>query len=406
MVSNLPYNVATPVVVARARDRADDRALPRDGAARGRRAARGGRRHEGVRRGVGEGRVLRRRAKVVGSVPPSVFVPKPKVDSALVQLVRRAQPPVVGARCRAAVRAGARRLRDPPQDAAPRARGSSVDAERRSLVAGIDPTARAETLDARRLGPARPRPWRDPRSTRTRSSRCRCASSAAAPTATTSSTRSMVSVTEPHDALDIEPASRHVADRRRAVRRGRARRRLEPRVARARRDAARRVADRAAQGHPDRRRARRRIGRRGRGARARFGADAARSRRRSVPTCRSACTAAPRGCAASATSLEPVDQPADARRDRDAAVRLLDRRRLPGVGRARRARTTAPQRPRSRRRTPSNRGSPRSGARSRTRSRRARVLAGSGSSYAVVFDDASRSSARTASRRGDRIDRS
>ena len=59
MVSNLPYNVATPVVVRALETAPDDRSLPRDGAARGGGAARRGAGHQGLRRGVGEGRVLR-----------------------------------------------------------------------------------------------------------------------------------------------------------------------------------------------------------------------------------------------------------------------------------------------------------------------------------------------------------
>ena len=119
-----------------------------DGAARGGGAPRRRARRPAVRRGVGEGRVLRRGARWSALVPPTVFVPRPKVDSALVRLRRRAAPPVTcrrptrcsrscapgsrsGARCCAAsLRAGARR----------RAR------RRCSSRAGVAPTARAEAL--------------------------------------------------------------------------------------------------------------------------------------------------------------------------------------------------------------------------------------------------------------------
>jgi len=86
---------------------------------------------------------LRATAEVVGRVPPTVFVPQPRVESALVRIVRRHRPAV---------------------DADPVALSRLVDAgfnQRRKMLrrslsglvdadgfaqAGVDPTARAETL--------------------------------------------------------------------------------------------------------------------------------------------------------------------------------------------------------------------------------------------------------------------
>src|SRR6266536_1353411 len=92
-VSNLPYNVATPVVIRLLEE------APSVGSAL-----------VMVQREVAERLVAPpgssaygapsvrvayfAHAKIVGSVPRAVFVPTPKVDSALVELVRRETPPV------------------------------------------------------------------------------------------------------------------------------------------------------------------------------------------------------------------------------------------------------------------------------------------------------------------------
>ncbi len=93
MVANLPYNVATPVVM-RALDSAPmiTRMLVMVQREVGERLA----------AGVGDdayGAVSVKvayyaTAKVVGTVSPNVFIPKPKVESALVRLVRHDAPPV------------------------------------------------------------------------------------------------------------------------------------------------------------------------------------------------------------------------------------------------------------------------------------------------------------------------
>ena len=163
----------------------------------------------------------------------------------------------------------------------------------------------------------------------------------------------VVPVSEPHDELVIRPATTHVDLGDRSARRRRADRRHEPGGARRAR-ARRQRQHRAAQGHPARRRARRRIGRRGRGARrarpaspgstshyldveriaATLGAD--------VPFClRSGGAMRMRGIG---DDLEPVHAARARGRDRDAAVRLRDRRRVPRVGRRSAARSARPSR--------------------------------------------------------------
>ena len=121
MVSNLPYNVATPVVM-RALETAPmiDRLLVMVQREVGERlAAVPGTKAYGA---LSVKVAYYAQADVVGSVPPDVFVPKPKVDSALVRLHRHAQPPVSVSGSRSALRARAGRLRDPAQDTAARAR--------------------------------------------------------------------------------------------------------------------------------------------------------------------------------------------------------------------------------------------------------------------------------------------
>jgi 16S rRNA (adenine1518-N6/adenine1519-N6)-dimethyltransferase len=146
MVANLPYNVATPLVV---------RGLET--------APMIGRYLVMVQREVGErlaaapgtrayGAVTVRvayyaEARVVGVVPPGVFVPRPNVESALVRLERRDAPPVDVPdvdRMFTLVRAGFATRRKTLR----RALGAVVGDRAPDLLvrAGIDPAARAETL--------------------------------------------------------------------------------------------------------------------------------------------------------------------------------------------------------------------------------------------------------------------
>ncbi len=151
LVANLPYNVATPIVVRALEDAPGlSRMLVM------------------VQREVGErwvagpgdpayGAVSVKvaywtTASIVGRVPPTVFVPRPKVDSVLVELVRRAVPAVdSGAveyrRFETVVRAGF---------------GHRRKMLRRSLAgvvepaaferAGVAPSARAEELSVEQWG--------------------------------------------------------------------------------------------------------------------------------------------------------------------------------------------------------------------------------------------------------------
>ena len=150
MVSNLPYNVATPVVV-RALETAPmiDRFLVMVQREVGERLAAGpGSKAYGA---VSVKVAYYAQADVVGTVPPAVFVPKPKVDSALVRLQRNAAPAVSVAdpeRMFELVRAGfatrrkmLRRAVAPALSLAPGDRAEWVFQR-----AGIDPSARAETL--------------------------------------------------------------------------------------------------------------------------------------------------------------------------------------------------------------------------------------------------------------------
>lgn len=146
MVSNLPYNVATPIVA---------RMLEAVPAVRSMLVM--------VQREVGERLVAGpgtkaygavsvkvayyARAKVVGLVPPTVFLPPPKVDSALVRIERHASPPVdveSPERLFTLVRAGFGQRRKMLRGAMRAELGDRLDVVLEA--AGIDGRARAETL--------------------------------------------------------------------------------------------------------------------------------------------------------------------------------------------------------------------------------------------------------------------
>ncbi len=142
LVANLPYNIATPLVLdLLAGVPAIDRMLVMVQHEVGERLAAG---PGDSAYGIPSVKVaFRATAEVVGRVPPTVFVPRPRVDSALVRITRRPSPAV---------------------DADPAVLFRLVDAGfgqrrkmlRRSLAsivppgaieaAGVDPTARAEQL--------------------------------------------------------------------------------------------------------------------------------------------------------------------------------------------------------------------------------------------------------------------
>jgi 16S rRNA (adenine1518-N6/adenine1519-N6)-dimethyltransferase len=142
MVSNLPYNVATPVVV-RALEEAPSikRFLVMVQREVGERLAAGpGTKAYGA---VSVKVAYYTDAAVAGSVPPDVFVPKPKVESALVRLRRRPHPVAVADpdRLFELVRAGFATRRKTLR----RALGPQVD-ESAFAAARVDGGARAETL--------------------------------------------------------------------------------------------------------------------------------------------------------------------------------------------------------------------------------------------------------------------
>jgi 16S rRNA (adenine1518-N6/adenine1519-N6)-dimethyltransferase len=143
MVANLPYNVATPVVV-RALEEAPmiDRYLVMVQREVGERLAAGvGDRAYGA---VSVKVAFYAEARVVGTVSANVFIPKPKVESALVSLVRRPAPAVDvrdPERLFELVRAGFATRRKSLRNAL--AGVVNVD---ELEAAGIDPKARAETL--------------------------------------------------------------------------------------------------------------------------------------------------------------------------------------------------------------------------------------------------------------------
>jgi len=146
MVSNLPYNVATPVVI-RAIETAPmiTRFLVMVQREVGERIAAGP--GDPAYGAVSVKVAYHCTAKVVGIVPPTVFVPRPKVDSALVRLERRVVPPVDVEdpdRMFVLVRAGFATRRKMLRRALTTVLGTRAAAVLRS--AGIDPEARAETL--------------------------------------------------------------------------------------------------------------------------------------------------------------------------------------------------------------------------------------------------------------------
>jgi 16S rRNA (adenine1518-N6/adenine1519-N6)-dimethyltransferase len=143
LVANLPYNIATPLVL----DLLDhvpqiDRMLVMVQREAGERLVAGA---GDAAYGIPSVKVAyHATGRIVGKVAPSVFVPRPRVESVLVDLRRRpapavsADPDVLFALVRAAFGQRRKMLR--------RALADVVDADDLE-AAGIDPTARAETLD-------------------------------------------------------------------------------------------------------------------------------------------------------------------------------------------------------------------------------------------------------------------
>ena len=145
-MSNLPYNVAVPVVV-RLLEEAEtvERILVMVQREVGERLAAGpGDPQYGA---VSVKVAYFAEAQVVGLVPPTVFMPKPKVDSALVRLRRRSEPPVSvpsADRLFTLVRAGfAQRRKMLRRSLTPVLGDATPDV---LAAAGVAPTARAEAL--------------------------------------------------------------------------------------------------------------------------------------------------------------------------------------------------------------------------------------------------------------------
>jgi 16S rRNA (adenine1518-N6/adenine1519-N6)-dimethyltransferase len=147
LVSNLPYNVATPIVARVLDDVPAVRSLlvmvQREAGER-LAAPPGGRDYGAVSVKV----AYHGRARVVGAVPRTVFVPEPNVDSVLVSIVRHAEPPVAVPSPDALftlVQTGFAQRRKMLRRALRPTLG-----ERATDVleaAGVDPRARAEALD-------------------------------------------------------------------------------------------------------------------------------------------------------------------------------------------------------------------------------------------------------------------
>jgi 16S rRNA (adenine1518-N6/adenine1519-N6)-dimethyltransferase len=146
LVANLPYNVATPLVVTLLEDvPAITRMLVMVQREAGERLAAGP--GEEAYGAVSVKVAYWASASVVGAVPPTVFYPRPRVDSALVAIERRAQPAVDVAtvdydRFAAVVRAGFAHRRKMLR----RSLDGVVDPAA-FAGAGVAPEARAEELD-------------------------------------------------------------------------------------------------------------------------------------------------------------------------------------------------------------------------------------------------------------------
>lgn len=142
LVANLPYNVATPLVLDLLRDAPNiERILvmvQREAAER--LAAPPGSRIYGI---PSVKAAFHADASIVGRVPASVFIPKPKVESALIRLDRRPSPAGVDRdRLFSLVEAGFGQRRKMLR----RALAGHVTAED-FAAADVDPTSRAEALD-------------------------------------------------------------------------------------------------------------------------------------------------------------------------------------------------------------------------------------------------------------------
>ena len=146
MVSNLPYNVATPLLARLLEEvpalRSMSVMVQKEVAER--LAAPPGTRACGA---ISVKVAYHATAAITGVVPPTVFMPRPKVDSAIVRFERRPEPPVdvpSAGGLFALARAGFAQRRKTLRQALKSHLGSRV--EEVLAAAGIAPMARAETL--------------------------------------------------------------------------------------------------------------------------------------------------------------------------------------------------------------------------------------------------------------------
>ena len=151
LVANLPYNVATPMVlrVLEAAPQVGSMLVMVQREVGERLAAAPG---EGAYGAVSVKLRYWAHATVVGTVPPTVFVPRPSVDSALVRIDRRDVPAVAPSvvsyeRLRAVVDAGFGHRRKMLRRSL-----AGVVGPERFAEAGVLPTARAEELDVAQWG--------------------------------------------------------------------------------------------------------------------------------------------------------------------------------------------------------------------------------------------------------------
>ncbi|MFN0090795.1 MAG: 16S rRNA (adenine(1518)-N(6)/adenine(1519)-N(6))-dimethyltransferase RsmA [Acidimicrobiales bacterium] len=145
LVANLPYNVGVPIVltVLEQAPMVHDLVVMLQREVAERLAARPGQKAYGA---PSVKAAYWADAALLGTVPPSVFLPRPHVESALVHLVRRAPPPPADRVERgwlfALVEAGFGQRRKMLRRSLA---GLATDAQ--LLAAGVDPTDRAERLD-------------------------------------------------------------------------------------------------------------------------------------------------------------------------------------------------------------------------------------------------------------------
>ena len=152
--ANLPYYITSPVIMRLLDGAVAHPGIDGDGAEGGRAAVVCAAGHAGLRRGKRSGAVLRRTARTVPGVPGS-FLPPPNVDSTVIRLDVREQPPIRvpdEKRFFALVKAAFGQRRKTVLNAV--SAGLSVPKEQVSnacTTAGISPAARAEQLSMEQL---------------------------------------------------------------------------------------------------------------------------------------------------------------------------------------------------------------------------------------------------------------